>query len=199
MKNIFMICAILVFSVTVAHAEEQVEKQVTSQIEEQVEEQVVSQIEEHVDAESVAQVEVLPVEQVREQVVGQVEDKVEAQTIVQVKEQVEPKVPFWVKIRTRIEKMTPQKKPTVTTAVGGVRGARTEAGKELYWKGEEVKIKVSEQELAKFDDALKKVEEGEIEAARQLFENFVTDFQESELRPDAFLALREMDKAAGDN
>ena len=120
-------------------------------------------------------------------------------TVVLAEEQVAQEVSIWVKIRARIEKITPQKKPVITTAVGGVRGAKNESGRELYWKGEEVKPKVSEQELAKFDNALKKVEEGEIEAARQLFENFVTEFPESELNPDAFLALREMDRPVGDN
>lgn len=137
MRKIILFCAILVFSVTIAHAEEK----------------------------KVAQ-----------------------------------DVPFWVKIRTRIEKITPKKKPTVTTAVGGVRGAKNEVGKELYWKGEEVAAKgVGAQELGRFDQALKAVEEGEIEAARQLFENFVIEFPESELKVDALFVLNEMAKAAANN
>ena len=103
-------------------------------------------------------------------------------------------VSLWERIRTKIEKITPQKKPSVTTAVGGVRGTRSEAGKELYWKGEEVKPKVSEQELARFEEALIKAEEGDSDSARKLFESFVSDFPESDLKPDAFLALKEMDE-----
>lgn len=121
-------------------------------------------------------------------------------TAVNAEEQASEEVPFWVKIRLRIEQITPQKKPTVTTAVGGVRGARSEAGKELYWKGEAVKpVVIGEQELARFDEALQKVEAGETEAARQLFEDFVVEFPASKLKTDALLALKEMDKVAGEN
>ncbi len=108
-------------------------------------------------------------------------------------------VSIWEMIRTKIEEITPQKKPTVTTAVGGVRGAKNEAGEDLYWKGEEVNPKVSEQELAKFVEALKTAEAGELDAARLLFEGFVVEFPESELKPDAFLALKSMDKATDAN
>lgn len=121
-------------------------------------------------------------------------------TAVNAEEQVSEDVPFWVKIRLKIEQITPQKKPTVTTAVGGVRGAKSEVGKELYWKGEAVQLVViGEQELVRFDEALQKVEAGETEAARHLFEGFVVEFPASALKTDALLALKEMDKAAGDN
>ena len=121
-------------------------------------------------------------------------------TAVNAEEQAREDVPFWVKIRLKIEQITPQKKPTVTTAVGGVRGAKRGAGKELYWKGEAVNpVVIGEQELARFDEALQKVEAGETEAARQLFEGFVVEFPASELKTDALLALKEMDKDAGEN
>lgn len=183
MKGIFLVFTILLFSVTAVHAVEQ-----AGQVEE------VGTV---VEAGQVEEVQAKQVGQVKP--VGQ--QPGQAEQVVQVV-QTEPKeqvVSLWEKIRIKIEKITPQKKPSVTTAVGGVRGAKNESGKELYWKGEAVEPKVTEQELAKFDMALKKVEEGDVDAARQLFENFVTEFSESDLKHDALLALREIDNADSSN
>lgn len=200
MNKILMICTILLFSVTVVSAEEII---VVEGIDKAADQSVVQVVEEEkaeavvlVESQATAQSVASAVEEVK------AEDDVHnvAQVEAQVVEKVERKIPFWVKIRSRIEKMTPQKKPSVTTAVGGVRAAKNVAGKELYWKGEEAKPKfVAAQELGKFDQALKKAEEGEFREARQLFEDFVTEFPESELKSDAFLALKEIASAAGDN
>lgn len=104
----------------------------------------------------------------------------------------EKELSLWEVIRAKIEKVTPQKKPAVTTAVGGVRGARSEAASDLYWKGEETGSAVSEQELDKFAAALHEAEGGNLVQARKLFEEFVTEYPESELSGDALLALKEM-------
>jgi TolA-binding protein len=178
MNRIFLVCgAILLFAVNVGHAEEQPILPIAAPVAGQVEEQAVTQSEIQVE------------EQLEEQVVTQVDEQVEVQE--------EQKVPFWIKLRTRIEKMTPQKKPSITTAVGGVRGAKSEAGRELYWKGEEVEPKfISEQELAQFDEALKKVEEGDNDTARQLFEDFMTEFPESGLKSEALFAIGEIEQIA---
>jgi hypothetical protein len=111
-------------------------------------------------------------------------------------DKVAPEMSLWEKIRARIEKVTPQKKPAVTTAVGGVRGAKNDGGKDLYWKGEDVASKVSEQELDKFKEALTIAEAGDLDQARQLFEKFVTDYPDSDLKGDALLALKEMGTAS---
>ena len=109
-----------------------------------------------------------------------------------------PEMSLWEKIRAKIEKVTPQKKPAVTTAVGGVRGAKSDGGKDLYWKGEETSASVSEQEIEKFKEALTIAEAGDLEQARELFEKFVTDHPDSILKGDALFALKEMSAAPED-
>jgi hypothetical protein len=111
-------------------------------------------------------------------------------SMLQAEEQVAPEMSFWEKIRARIEKVTPQKKTAVTTAVGGVRGAKSDGGNDLYWKGEAVSPSVSEQELEKFKEALIMAEAGDLVQARDLFEKFVTEYQDSILKEDALLALQ---------
>ena len=116
-------------------------------------------------------------------------------SMLQAEEQVAPELSFWEKIRARIEKVTPQKKPAVTTAVGGVRGAKSDGGNDLYWKGEAVSPSVSEQELEKFKEALTMAELGDLVQARALFEKFVIEYQDSVLKEDALLALQGMSAA----
>ncbi len=116
-------------------------------------------------------------------------------SMLQAEEQVAPEMSFWEKIRARIEKVTPQKKPSVTTAVGGVRGAKSDNGNDLYWKGEAVSPSVSEQELEKFKEALTMAEVGDLVEARTLFEKFVVEYQDSILKEDALMALQGMSAA----
>lgn len=102
---------------------------------------------------------------------------------------------FWEQIRTKIEKITPKKKPAATTAVGGVRGAK-HSGEELYWKGEEKISAVDAEELSAFKDALFFIEFDEKQKALELFEEFVKDYPESTLAGDAKNAILELTKTA---
>ncbi|MBE0501566.1 MAG: hypothetical protein IBX47_09000 [Desulfuromonadales bacterium] len=113
-------------------------------------------------------------------------------SMLQAQESAEAPVSFWEMIRTKIENVTPQKKPAVTTAVGGVRGARSDSGEDLYWKGEPILAQASEQELESFKEALTRVEAGELEHGQDLFEKFVVDYPESIMKDDALLALQEI-------
>jgi TolA-binding protein len=99
---------------------------------------------------------------------------------------------LWQVLRARIEQATPQKKPAVTTAVGGVRGAKNDAGGDLYWKGENSGTEEIDTALEKFTAAVREVEAGNIEPARLLFEEFVNEYPESEFHADALLALEEI-------
>jgi len=116
-------------------------------------------------------------------------------SMIQAEEKGAQEMSLWERIRAKIEKVTPQKKPAVTTAVGGVRGAKSDGGKDLYWKGEDVSASVSEQELEKFEEALTIAEAGDLVEARQLFEKFVTEYPDSVLKGDALFALKEMSAA----
>ena len=100
---------------------------------------------------------------------------------------------FWEKVRTKIEKITPKKKPTATTAVGGVRGAK-HSSDELYWKDEEENIVVEKDELEAFQDALIFIEYDENQQALELFEDFVKEYPESALIGDAKKAIAEIKK-----
>jgi len=95
---------------------------------------------------------------------------------------------FWEKLRMKIEQMTPQKKLTTTTAVGGVRGAAVEVS-DVYWKGEAKPQTVDDGELTAFQKAMALVESGQKEQARAAFGEFVKAYPASPLKPDADQAI----------
>ncbi len=100
---------------------------------------------------------------------------------------------LWEKIRNKIEKITPKQKPSVTTAVGGVRGAQSDE-QELYWKGEEEPLAVSAAEMELFSSALQLAEAGSGAKAIVGFEDFLEKFPQSPLADDAKTALLELAK-----
>ena len=100
---------------------------------------------------------------------------------------------LWEKIRNKIEKITPKQKPTVTTAVGGVRGAKTN-DHELYWKGEEKPLTISAEEIELFSSALQLAESGAGPEATEAFQGFLNEFPQSVLAADAKSALAELGK-----
>ena len=103
---------------------------------------------------------------------------------------------FWDVLRNKIEKVTPTKKTSVTTAVGGVRGAQNEDGSELYWKGKEDVLAVSEDELTAFNEAMQTAIDGDNARAAELFESFVARYPMSELRQDSLHALENLKAGA---
>jgi TolA-binding protein len=103
-------------------------------------------------------------------------------------------VSIWEKIRNKIEKITPKQKPTVTTAVGGVRGAKTNEH-ELYWKGEEKPVAISVEEIDLFSSALQLAESGSSNEATDAFQVFLKQYPQSVLAGDAENALAELSKA----
>ncbi len=86
---------------------------------------------------------------------------------------------FWNKVRKMIESVTPKKKMAVTTAVGGVRGAQTQADDELYWMDEETGKEISEAELTTFSNAVQIASEGKNEEALKMFDSFMSQYPES--------------------
>ena len=59
---------------------------------------------------------------------------------------------FWDVLRIKIESLTPQKKSTVTTATGGVRGASV-TSEDVYWKNEVTAQMIAGAELDAFSNA----------------------------------------------
>ncbi len=96
---------------------------------------------------------------------------------------------FWEKLRMKIEQLTPQKKLSPTTAVGGVRGAPVEAN-DIYWKGEAAAIDATE--LAAFQKALALAEGGKKAEAQAAFAEFAKTYPDSPLRKDAEQALAQL-------
>ena len=99
---------------------------------------------------------------------------------------------FWDTLRSKIEKVTPNKKASVTTAVGGVRGAQSDSGGNLYWKDKQEIIEVSDAELNQFSQALEFATAGETEKAISQFEAFLVKFPQSILREDTIMALERL-------
>ena len=95
---------------------------------------------------------------------------------------------FWSSLKNRIHGITPKKQASVTTAVGGVRGAASEEADAVYWKGKEVN-EVDEVELQKFNDALNLAVEGDTSGSLKAFETFLKEFPDSSLRLDALDAV----------
>ena len=95
---------------------------------------------------------------------------------------------FWEKLRMKIEQMTPQKKLTTTTAVGGVRGSAVEAS-DVYWKGETQVQSIDGDELTAFQKAMGLVETDQKEQARAAFIEFAKAYPNSPLKADADQAM----------
>jgi TolA-binding protein len=99
---------------------------------------------------------------------------------------------FWEMLRMKIEQLTPQKKLSTTTAVGGVRGAPVE-GNDLYWKGEaKPAATIDSDELAAFQNAMSLVDTGKKSEAQTAFSDFTKKYPDSPLRKDADQALGQL-------
>ena len=102
---------------------------------------------------------------------------------------VDDEVSFWQKIRTKIEKITPKKKPTTTTAVGGVRGLKDRTSEDLYWRGKTAPEASPDKDLELFTKALNHIEAGEDDLAQTIFANIIKEYPQSDLLPDAKTAF----------
>jgi len=96
---------------------------------------------------------------------------------------------IWNKMKNRLETLSPQKKLTTTTAVGGVRGAKDQPADTLYWKSEEKMQEIDATEYARFNEAYEAATGGRKEEATAKFAAFVQEFPASPLKGDAEEAL----------
>ena len=95
---------------------------------------------------------------------------------------------FWDMLRAKIESFTPQKKSSVTTATGGVRGSQV-ASDDIYWKSEASSEIVSAAELESFTKAVKLTDTNDQAQAKTAFSEFIKKYPDSVLRKDADQAL----------
>lgn len=102
---------------------------------------------------------------------------------------------FWDVLRIKIESLTPQKKSTVTTATGGVRGASVTSD-DVYWKNEATAQMIAGAELEAFSKAVKLADTDNKEQAKIAFSEFIKQYPKSALRSDADQALVQLQPAS---
>ena len=102
---------------------------------------------------------------------------------------------FWDTLRKKIEKITPVKKATVTTAVGGVRGSQAGDAGTLYWKGKDETVSASSEEIDLFAKGVELAISGDSVNAIVEFEGFLVKYPESSLREDTLQALANLQPA----
>lgn len=100
---------------------------------------------------------------------------------------------LWERLRKKIESFTPQKKIGATNAVGGVRGAPSDAN-DIYWKGEATHEVIDADELGAFKKAMDLAVAGETKQATTAFTEFIKNHPNSTLRKDADQALAALAK-----
>jgi hypothetical protein len=97
-----------------------------------------------------------------------------------------PTLSAWLtSIQQKMASMFPKKSISLSTGVAGVRGAKEDAQVRLYWKGNKAEEPVSEEELTEFRSAVELASKGERTAAIKELEEFMTEFPDSVLIPDA--------------
>jgi hypothetical protein len=104
---------------------------------------------------------------------------------------------FWSALRSKLEKVTPTRKSTATTAVGGVRGAKNDEAADIYWKGKDKRVEVGEDELEKFNLAVECRIKGENGLALKHFEEFLRDYPRSSLRAEGLQAVEKLKVEGG--
>jgi hypothetical protein len=96
---------------------------------------------------------------------------------------------FWDKLQSKLDKVSPSKKISTTTAVGGVRGAKNDDASDIYWKGRDKTLDMNDEELAKFTLALESRRKGENEIAIKQFEEFLELYPQSQFRVEGLQAI----------
>jgi TolA-binding protein len=98
---------------------------------------------------------------------------------------------LWERLRKKIELLTPRKKVSTTTAVGGVRGSQADAD-DVYWKGQANTQPIDSEELSAFKKAISLVDAGDTAGAQGAFSEFLKKHPDSRLREDAEQALAQL-------
>lgn len=97
-----------------------------------------------------------------------------------------PGIVEWLKdLQRKIEQIVPKKTIPVSTGVAGVRGAKEDSQVKLYWKGKKGEEAITEEELAGFKKGLDSAEKGDKAGAVRELEEFMKQYPDSALIPDA--------------
>ena len=97
----------------------------------------------------------------------------------------------WFKeLQKKIDIIAPRKSLPVSTVVAGVRGAKDDSGRsKLYWKGKKAEEPVTEEELHEFQECIAFAEKGDTTAAIKELDEFMKQYPDSALIPDANKSL----------
>ena len=92
----------------------------------------------------------------------------------------------WLKsLQNKISQIMPKKSLEMSTGVAGVRGTKQDAHTKLYWKGKKGKESVTEEELKSFQSAVDLALKGDTKASAKELDNFMKQYPDSALIPDA--------------
>jgi TolA-binding protein len=97
----------------------------------------------------------------------------------------------WLKeLQKKIDVIAPRKSLPMSTGVAGVRGAKDDSGRsKLYWKGKKGEEPVTEEELHEFREGIAFAEKGDTITAIRELEEFMKQYPDSALIPDAKKSL----------
>jgi len=96
---------------------------------------------------------------------------------------------FWGSLHVKAQKLSARKKTTTPAVVAGIKGAKHDKA-DIYWKGKEGRLKIDEDELQKFNQAVECQSSGEKALALQHFETFLKEYPTSSLHEDCSEAVR---------
>ena len=112
-------------------------------------------------------------------------------TTASAQEKKESGISSWFKeLQKKIDIIAPRKNLSVSTGVAGVRGAKEDNTKnKLYWKGKKGDEAVTEDELKEFKEGIVLAEKGDNTGAIRELEEFMKQYPDSALIPDAKKSL----------
>ena len=93
---------------------------------------------------------------------------------------------IWIKsMQQKIAYIIPKKSLNLATGVAGARGAKEDSTAKLYWKGKKGDERVTEEELLKFKAGIDQAGQGNREGSVKALEEFMKQYPDSVLIPDA--------------
>ncbi|HUK99586.1 MAG TPA: hypothetical protein VLX29_01885 [Nitrospirota bacterium] len=107
-------------------------------------------------------------------------------TTVSAQDKSESPLSIWIKsIQQKIARIVPKKSLNLATGVAGTRGTKEDSSAKLYWMGKKGDEHVTEEELLKFKVGVDQVGQGKREDSVKALEEFMKQYPDSALIPDA--------------
>jgi hypothetical protein len=106
--------------------------------------------------------------------------------------QVGKKDAFWDMMQNKLVKVAPVKKQSTQGIPGGVRGAKNDDANDIYWKGKDKTVEMTDEEMQKFSLAMETKLKGDNEQALKLFEEFLVMYPQSSFRLEGMQATEKI-------